>query len=107
MSDTITLPNLTIDREALAGFCRRHRIKKLTFFGSVLRNDFRPDSDIDVLVEFRPGTAVTYFALARMERELSALCGGRKVDLVTPNALHPLIRERVRATARVEYVDPR
>lgn len=95
---------VTIDRERLAEFCQRNHIRKLALFGSVLREDFRPDSDIDVLVEFEPGRApgLRFFAL---ENELSELMG-RKVDLNTPGFLSPYFRGRVLAEAEVQYVAP-
>ena len=68
----------------------------------MLREDFSPDSDIDVLVEFEPGH-VPGLALIRMQDELSALLGGREVDLVTPKFLHPRIRDRVLAEMEVQY----
>jgi predicted nucleotidyltransferase len=96
--------NVQIDRERLAEFCRRNHIRKLALFGSVLRNDFTPDSDVDVLVEFQsdhvPG--LNFFTL---ENELSKLVG-RKVDLNTPNFLSPYFRGRVIAEAEVQYVAP-
>jgi len=93
---------IEIDKEELAAFCRRHRIRKLAFFGSVLRDDFGPDSDVDVLVEFEPGTRVglRFFAL---ERELSELLG-RKVDLNTPGFLSKYFRDQVLAEAETLYV---
>jgi uncharacterized protein len=93
---------IAIDRERLAGFCRRNHIRKLALFGSVLRDDFRPDSDVDVLVEFEPGhvPGLRFFAL---ERELSEILG-RKVDLNTPSFLSPYFRRRVLAEVEVQYV---
>lgn len=100
----VILPHLRVAHDQLAAFCRRHHIRKLSFFGSVLRQDFGPDSDIDVLVEFEPSAPVGYFALVDAQRDLSALVGGRQIDLVTANALHPAIREQVLAKAKVAYV---
>jgi predicted nucleotidyltransferase len=93
---------IAIDRERLAGFCRRNHIRRLALFGSVLREDFQPDSDIDVLVEFEPGhvPGLRFFAL---ERELSEILG-RRVDLNTPNFLSPYFRGRVMDEAEVQYV---
>lgn len=79
-------------------FCRKHHIRWLALFGSVLRDDFGPESDVDVLVEFEDGH-VPGFEFVRMEDELSALLGGRKVDLVTSRALSPFLRERVLRSA--------
>lgn len=91
-----------VDGAQIAAFCQRHHIRKLAFFGSVLRSDFGPDSDVDVLVEFEPGFTPGLRLIA-MERELSALLAGRRVDLVTPKFLNPRIRERVLAQAETQY----
>jgi predicted nucleotidyltransferase len=91
-----------IDREALAAFCRRHHVRRLALFGSVLRDDFTPSSDVDVLVEFEPGH-VPGLAFFSMETELSALLG-RKVDLNTPGFLSRYFRDRVLAEAENQYV---
>ena len=93
---------LPIDRERIAEFCRRHHIRKLSLFGSAVRDDFRPDSDVDVLVEFEPGhvPGLAFFAI---EDELSAMLG-RRADLSTPNSLSPYFRESVLAEAQVQYV---
>lgn len=93
---------IEIPNEQIANFCQRHHIQLLAFFGSVLRTDFRPDSDIDVLVDFEP-EHVPGLALIRMQDELSALLGGRSVDLVTAKFLHPRIRERVLSNMVVQY----
>jgi predicted nucleotidyltransferase len=92
-----------VPKDSLARFCRKHHIRKLSLFGSVLRNDFRPDSDVDVLVEFEPGH-VPGFAIIEIENELSQLVG-RKVDLRTPGDLSRYFRDRVVREARVEYAD--
>jgi len=94
---------IKIDQSVLAGFCRRHNIRKLAFFGSVLRDDFGPDSDVDVLVEFDPDHIPTLFDIAGMEQELSDLLGGRKVDLRTPEDLSRYFRQRVLEQAEVQY----
>ena len=96
MSLQIDVPN-----KKLAEFCRRHNIRKLAFFGSVLRDDFGLDSDVDVLVEFRQG-ARTGFAFFEMERELSDLLG-YKVELNTPGFLSKYFRDRIIAEAEVLY----
>ena len=90
--------------EKIADFCRCHHIKKLSLFGSVLREDFDVDSDIDVLVEFESGHTPG-FALIRMEDELSAMFGGRKIDLITPKFLNHRIRGRVLSEAEVQYAE--
>jgi predicted nucleotidyltransferase len=91
---------IEIDRDALAEFCRRRRIRKLAFFGSVLRDDFGPASDVDVLVEFEPGARVGLIGLASMENELSDLLD-RKVDLNTVGCLSPYFRDEVLREAEV------
>jgi predicted nucleotidyltransferase len=79
--------------EKVAAFCRRHHIRKLSLFGSVLRNDFRPDSDVDVLVEFEEGKSPGLIRLAGMELELSEMLGGRSVDMNTPRCLSGYFRD--------------
>jgi uncharacterized protein len=86
--------NLTIPREAIADFCRSNHIRKLALFGSALREDFRPDSDVDILVEFEPEARVGLIRLAGMELELSELLG-RKVDMRTPEDLSRHFRDEV------------
>jgi len=92
---------VNIPPEKVAEFCRRHRIRKLALFGSVLRDDFNEDSDVDVLVEFEPGVAVglNFFSI---ERELSLLLG-RKVDLNTPGFLGKYVRDQILSEAEVQY----
>jgi hypothetical protein len=94
-------PRIELPRDQLAAFCQRNHIRRLSLFGSILRDDFRPDSDIDVLVEFEPGHIIGW-KIARIERELSALIG-RKVDLRTPNELSPYFRDDVLRQAQVQY----
>jgi predicted nucleotidyltransferase len=96
---------INIPREKIAGFCRRNRIHKLSLFGSVLRGDFCPDSDVDVLVEFKQGQGPGFFELAHMERELSIILGGRKVDLRTPQELSRYFRDEVLSSAEVQYAE--
>ena len=98
------MARVPIDRDQIAAFCRRHCVRKLSLFGSVLRADFGRDSDIDVLVEFEPGH-VPGLAFFAMQDELSAILG-RRVDLNTPASLSPYFRGGVLATAEVEYVSP-
>jgi predicted nucleotidyltransferase len=93
-----------IPRERLADFCRRNHIRRLSLFGSVLRDDFRADSDIDVLVEFEPGH-VPGLRFIRLQDELSTLFEGRPVDLVTPKFLNRRIRDEVLRTAQVQYAE--
>lgn len=93
-----------VPRERLAEFCKRHHIRKLALFGSVLRGEFDSESDVDVLVEFEPGHTPG-LALIRLEDELAEIFGGRKVDLVTPKFLNRRIRDRVLAEAEVQYAE--
>jgi hypothetical protein len=86
-------------------YCRRHGISKLSVFGSYLRDDFGPESDIDFLVEFHPGRIPGLLRLVRMERELSELLGGRKVDLRTARELSRYFRDQVVASAEVRYAE--
>jgi predicted nucleotidyltransferase len=96
---------MTVDvsGDQIAVFCQRHHIRRLALFGSVLREDFTPDSDVDVLVEFEPGHVPDFFRLYDIEQELSALFGGRSVDIVTYRALNRHLREPVLASAQVQY----
>jgi uncharacterized protein len=96
-----TLP-IAIPTEFLKEFCERNHIRKLSLFGSVLTDRFRPESDVDMLVEFDPGAHITYFDLAGMEMELSERLG-RKVDLRTPQELSKYFRDAVIAAAAVQY----
>ena len=95
--------SLTINKDEIAEFCRRHYIRRLALFGSALRDDFGPDSDVDVLVDFVPGHIPGFFKLFEMEEELSGLFGGRKVDMRTPEDLSRYFRDKVVATAEVQY----
>ncbi len=93
---------IPVPRQAVVYFCQCNRIRKLSLFGSVLRDDFRPDSDIDILVEFEPDAVVGLFDIARMERELSDIMG-RRVDLRTPKDLSRHFRQQVLEEAEVQY----
>jgi predicted nucleotidyltransferase len=93
----------TIDSDQIADFCRRWKITELALFGSVLREDFRPDSDVDVLVTFEPGAPWTLWDLSRMRIELEAIFG-REVDLVEKKVLrNPFRRQAILANQRVVY----
>ncbi len=92
-----------MDRGKIAEFCRKNHVRRLALFGSVLRDDFRPDSDVDVLVEFEPGHVPGLLRLAGMEHELSELFAGRRVDLRTPADLSRYFRDEVLSTARIQY----
>lgn len=93
----------TADRMRIAAFCRQHHIRRLALFGSVLRPDFGPESDVDVLVEFEPGHVPGLLGMARLERELSAILR-RQVDLRTPEDLSRYFRQKVLQEAEVQYV---
>jgi len=95
-------PYVTIEESRLAAFCRDNHIARLSLFGSVLRDDFGPESDIDVLVEFEPSEVITLLDMARMQDELTALFG-RQVDLRTPQELSRYFRDDVLAGAVVQY----
>ena len=94
---------ISIDRDALSAFCRRHHITRLALFGSVIGDDFGPESDVDVLVEFQIGH-VPGLKFVSIERELSSLLHGRRVDMVTPKFLNPRIRDHVLGSAEPLYV---
>jgi predicted nucleotidyltransferase len=94
---------LFFDRERLADLCRRHCIRRLSLFGSVLKGLERSDSDVDLLVEFIPGEEPGLLGLAAIEEELSTLLGGRRVDLRTPQDLSRHFRSEVLRTAEVQY----
>ncbi|MGQ0633943.1 MAG: nucleotidyltransferase family protein [Planctomycetaceae bacterium] len=94
--------NIPATEQQIAEFCRRHHIRRLSFFGSVLRDDFRADSDVDVLIEFEPGRTPG-LAVFDVEQELSALCGGRRIDMANPRYLNRWIKDEVLATAELAY----
>ena len=99
MSMKIDVPKAKIE-----DFCRHNRIRRLSFFGSVLRDDFSPESDVDVLVEFAPGRTPG-LAIVDVEEELSSLLGGRRVDVVNPKYLNRRLKSRVLAEAEVQYAE--
>ncbi|MEW6530461.1 MAG: nucleotidyltransferase family protein [Thermodesulfobacteriota bacterium] len=94
-----------IPKDLIEGFCRRNHIRKLSIFGSYLREDFGPESDIDFLVEFDPEHIPGLIRFAGMEIELSELLGGQKVDLRTPHELSRYFRDEVLAEAEVKYAE--
>lgn len=93
---------LIIPKQEISEFCKRHHVRKLALFGSAISDDFGPDSDVDILVEFEEGH-IPGFAFFGMEEELSSLIG-RKVDLNTPKFLSRYFREKVVEEAEVQYV---
>jgi uncharacterized protein len=97
-------PRLAVQQDELARFCRTNLIQKLSLFGSVLKGTARPDSDVDLLIEFAPEARPSLLDLARMEFELSALLGGRRVDLRTAGELSRHFRDEVVREAEVQYV---
>ncbi len=98
MSETI----ISIPKDRIAEFCMRNQVRKLSLFGSVLREDFGPDSDVDILVEFEPGTRIGLIRLSGLEIELGNIVG-RKVDLNTPGFLSKYYRDQILSEADVQY----
>jgi uncharacterized protein len=96
-------PNLLPDKSAVARFCRRHHIRRLSLFGSAARGEHRADSDVDFLVEYEPGHRPGLVAVQEIVDELSRLYGGRPVDLINPKYLNPRIRDRILAEAQLQY----
>ncbi len=96
--------NIPATEAQIADFCRRHHIRKLSFFGSVLREDFSPDSDVDVLVEFEAGHTPG-FNVYDIEQELSQLCGGRRIDMVNPKYINRWLKDIVLSTAEPAYAE--
>lgn len=92
-----------VEKADLSSFCEANGVRRLAIFGSALRDDFGPESDIDVLLEFQEDRIPGLLGLAGMELELSKLLGGRRVDLRTPDDLSPYFRQEVLATAEVQY----
>lgn len=99
----MVLNGVHMPESAITEFCRRNEIVRLALFGSILRDDFRPESDVDVLVEFRHGVPVGYLRLGEVEAELSDLLS-RRVDLSTPGCLSPYFRDDVLMEAQTLYV---
>jgi len=95
---------ISIQKNKIAEFCKKHYIQRLAIFGSSLRKDFGPESDVDILVNFEPGQTPGFFRLFEMEDELSRLLGVRKVDLLTPQDLSRYFRDKVVEGAEVQYV---
>lgn len=98
-----TTQNITFDSKRLEEFCRDNHVLWLSFFGSVLEDHFREDSDVDVLIEFKEGHTPGLFKLTRLQRELSDILAGREVDLRTPHELSRYFREDVLAKAVPQY----
>ena len=100
-----SLSPVLFDRQALERFCRRHHIRRLSLFGSAVRGELRPDSDIDFLIEYDPAHRPGLVALQQIQDELSELCGGRKIDLLNPKYLNPRLKERILAEAQLQYAE--
>ena len=96
--------NLQISRQAVADFCRRHHIRRFSFFGSVVRDDFGPESDVDCLVEFAEGHHPGWYIID-LEEEFSKLIGGRVVQFVNPKYLNRHLKDRILAEAEVQYAE--
>jgi uncharacterized protein len=96
--------NIEIPIAKIKQFCQRYHINKFALFGSVLRNDFTPNSDIDVLVEFQSGHTPGFIKLHQIQEEISQLFEGREIDLVTPKFLNYQIRDRILSEMEVYYV---
>jgi predicted nucleotidyltransferase len=101
---TTVVRRIQVEKDRIADFCRRHHIRKLALFGSVLRGDFRPDSDVDVLVLFDPAYPVG-FRIFDMEEELSRMFDGRRVDIVNEKYLNPRLRSRILREVQVHYAE--
>lgn len=95
-------PRIRIPEKKIKKFCLQYKIKRMALFGSVLRDDFRPDSDVDVLVVFDPSAQITFMTLGKMKRELSGLFQ-RSVDIVPQEGLKPIIREAILSSAQEVY----
>ncbi|MEA2512553.1 MAG: uncharacterized protein QOJ59_2040 [Thermomicrobiales bacterium] len=103
MKTTMTSPTgIDLPTEQIADICRRYRVSELSIFGSVLRDDFRPDSDVDLLVEFESDARIGFIELGRLEQELEDLLG-RKIDLGTKRSLRPELRDEILGSAPVLY----
>ncbi len=93
---------ISLPKDKISEFCQQNQVRRLSLFGSVLREDFGPDSDVDILVEFEPGTRVGLIRLSSLEIELGTIIG-RKVDLNTPGFLSKYYRDQILAEADVQY----
>ena len=94
---------MTVPFRALADYCRQHHVRRLLLFGSALRDDFRPESDVDLLAEFEPDNVPGLIGLGTIARQLSEIFEGRNIDLHTPGSLNPAFRSRVLREAQVLF----
>jgi len=99
----VACDNIKYDREQIRAFCETHGVSRLSLFGSVLTDQFGPESDIDVLIDFLPDCVPGFFKLAALEADLTELFGHRKIDLRTPQDLSRHFRDEVLANAEVQY----
>ncbi|MBN1250343.1 MAG: nucleotidyltransferase family protein [Anaerolineae bacterium] len=99
------MARIELPKERIAEFCKQRHIRRLAVFGSALRGDFRPDSDVDILVEFEQDHVPGLLGIARLERELSVILEGRDVDLRTPEDLSRYFRDTVVEEAEVQYAE--
>jgi predicted nucleotidyltransferase len=99
----MTRHGINIEKVRIEAFCKRNHITRFSFFGSILRDDFRPDSDIDVLVEFEVGATPSLMGMVSLEEELAGILG-RKVDLRTSKELSRYFRQETIESAEVQYV---
>ena len=102
MNETLQLGNILLDSQSLAEMCRRYNVRELSVFGSAVRGEMGPDSDIDILVEFEPGVRIGLIKFESLVDELELL-SGRRIDLVTKTGLKPWVRQSVLRDARVIY----
>ena len=102
MADTLAESRVRLDPAALRALCRRHRVRRLSLYGSVLRPDFRPDSDVDLLVEFEPGRVPGLLGFIALQEELADLLGA-EVDLVSSDGLSPYMRDEILASRSSLY----
>jgi len=102
MSQTLQLGDTQVDSGSLGEVCRRYGVKELSLFGSTVRGEMRPESDIDIMVEFEPGARIALIKFESLAGELESLAG-RRVDLVTKRGLKPWVRPQVLKDARVIY----
>ena len=98
----VVLHGIQLDSQVIAEFCQRHDVARLSVFGSILGDDFGEVSDVDLLIEFKPGKRIGFLGMSALELELSRLIG-RKADLRTPNDISRHFRKRVMAEAQVQY----
>ena len=98
------IKNIKVPVYQIKQLCEKYHINKFALFGSVLRDDFNPDSDIDVLVEFQPEHTPGFIKLYQIQEEISQIFNGRKIDLVTPKFLNYQIKDKILAEMEVCYV---